>query len=262
MDFAHKNMKDFIKRKEDARSLGVELFQEVVSLSLEEYKAPPPDTTPVPPNSLHEDLGKLYASTKQVFLFFFFIFIIIIIFGHKLTSPLPSQSDTTDAYVNIGGDKICFHRFSFSFPPPPSFPPSLSSSLLPPLLSLLLLPLTSLSRAVLSAHTKPFANAIANAKDDDMTDALGVAGMEVEAFRSVCEICLFWQCGMFFFCVFENNMVLHIFQNRPPASFPFFSSFASFSLLSRILPPVLACDCAPFAKRDLRRLSCKESQRV
>jgi len=84
MDFAHKNMKDFIKRKDDARSLGVELFQEVVSLSLEEYKEPPPDTTPVPPNSLHDDFAKIYTSTKA--------------------------SDTTDAFVMIAGEKIPFHR--------------------------------------------------------------------------------------------------------------------------------------------------------
>jgi hypothetical protein len=76
MDYSHKNMKDFIKRKEDARSLGVELFQEVVALSLEEYKPPPPDSTPIPPNSLHEDFAKLFASTKN---------------------------GETDAYVNIAG---------------------------------------------------------------------------------------------------------------------------------------------------------------
>jgi len=84
MDFAHKNMKDFIKRKDDARSLGVELFQEVVSLSLEEYKEPPPDTTPVPPNSLHDDFAKIYGSTKA--------------------------GDATDAFVMIAGEKIAFHR--------------------------------------------------------------------------------------------------------------------------------------------------------
>ena len=107
MDFAHKNMKDFIKRKDDARSLGVELFQEVVSLSLEEYKviflppsffffysfsfltifflfffffkAPPPDTTPVPANSLHEDFGKLFASTKNVCFFsHYFVYSVIL----------------------------------------------------------------------------------------------------------------------------------------------------------------------------------------
>eukprot|EP00211_Chloroparvula_japonica_P002132 CAMPEP_0119118676 /NCGR_PEP_ID=MMETSP1310-20130426/476_1 /TAXON_ID=464262 /ORGANISM="Genus nov. species nov., Strain RCC2339" /LENGTH=436 /DNA_ID=CAMNT_0007108063 /DNA_START=138 /DNA_END=1448 /DNA_ORIENTATION=+ len=84
MDFAHKNMKDFIKRKEDARSLGVELFQEVVSMSLEEYKEPPPDTTPIPPSSLYDDFAKLYVSTKS--------------------------ADSTDAYVIISGEKIAFHR--------------------------------------------------------------------------------------------------------------------------------------------------------
>uniref|UniRef100_A0A6U2X1P7 BTB domain-containing protein n=1 Tax=Paramoeba aestuarina TaxID=180227 RepID=A0A6U2X1P7_9EUKA len=162
MDYAHKNMKDFIKRKDDARSLGVELFQEVVSLSLEEYKEPPPDTTPVPPNSLHEDFGKLFASTKQ--------------------------GDTTDAFVNINGEKICFHR------------------------------------AVLSAHTKPFANAISSAKDDDMSEALHVGPnhppMEPEAFRSVLKFVYFG---------------------------------------STDISPVLACDCAPFAKRfeafELQRIT-------
>jgi len=148
MDFAHKNMKDFIKRKDDARSLGVELFQEVVSLSLEEYKAPPPDTTPIPANSLHEDFRKLFANIKQ--------------------------ADTTDAFVNIGGEKINFHR------------------------------------AVLSSHTKPFAAAIAGAKDDDMTDVLGVANMEPEAFKSLLK-----------FVYFGNVDIT----------------------------PVLACDIAPFAKR-------------
>jgi hypothetical protein len=158
MDFAHKNMKDFIKRKEDARSLGVELFQEVVSLSLEEYKPPPPDTTPVPPNSLHEDFAKLFASTKQ--------------------------ADTTDAYVIIAGDKISFHR------------------------------------AVICAHTKPFATAISSAKDDDMTDVLNVTGMEPEAFRSVLKFVYFGDVD---------------------------------------ITPLLACDCAPFAKRyeayELQRIT-------
>jgi len=148
MDYAHKNMKDFIKRKQEATLLGVELFQEVVSLSLEEYKAPPPDTTPIPSNSLHEDFGKLYNSTKQ--------------------------PDTTDAFVSIAGDKICFHR------------------------------------AVMCAHTKPFATAITGAKDDDMTAVLGVLGMDPEAFRSVLK-----------FVYFGNVDIT----------------------------PLLACDCAPFAKR-------------
>jgi hypothetical protein len=84
LDYAHRNIKEFIKRKEDARSLGVELFQEVVSLSLEDYKEPPPDTTPIPPNSLYEDFAKIYVSSKS--------------------------GETTDAFVMIAGEKIPFHR--------------------------------------------------------------------------------------------------------------------------------------------------------
>ena len=158
MDFAHKNMKDFIKRKEDARSLGVELFQEVVSMSLEEYKAPPPDTTPIPPSSLYDDFAKLYASTK---------------------SP-----DTVDAYIVIQGEKIHFHR------------------------------------AVLGAHTKAFASAFNNAKDDDMSEALGVQSMAPDAFRAVLK-----------FVYYADTDIT----------------------------PLLACDVAPFAKKfealDLQRIS-------
>ena len=158
MDYAHKNMKEFIKRKEDARNLGVELFQEVVSLSLEEYKPPPPDTTPIPPNTLHEDFAKIYATTKS--------------------------GETCDAYVNIAGDKIFFHR------------------------------------AVVCAHTKPFANALSSTKDDDMTDVLGVTGMEPDAFRSVLKFIYYGD---------------------------------------QDITPLLACDCAPFAKRfeafDLQRIT-------
>jgi len=158
MDFAHKNMKEFIKRKDDARSLGVELFQEVVSLSLEEYKAPPPDTTPIPPNSLHDDFAKIYQASKA--------------------------GETTDAFVMVAGEKIPFHR------------------------------------AVVCAHTKPFAVAIGSAKDDDMTDILGMQGMAPEAFRSVLKFIYYGD---------------------------------------QDITPLLACDVAPFAKKfeafELQRIT-------
>jgi hypothetical protein len=158
LDYAHRNIKEFIKRKEDARSLGVELFQEVVSLSLEEYKEPPPDTTPIPPNSLHDDFAKIYAASKS--------------------------GETTDAFVMVAGDKIPFHR------------------------------------AVVCAHTKVFASAIAAAKDDDMTDILNVVGMAPEAFRSVLKFIYYGD---------------------------------------QDITPLLACDAAPFAKRfeasELQRIT-------
>jgi BTB/POZ domain len=75
-------------------------------------------------------------------------------------------------------------------------------------------------RAVMCAHTKPFASSISNAKDDDMTDVLGVTGMEPDAFRSVLK-----------FVYYGDEDIT----------------------------PLLACDCAPFAKRfeafELQRIT-------
>ena len=97
---------------------------------------------------------------------------------------LQNSGESCDAFVNIAGEKIFFHR------------------------------------AVICAHTKPFAACISSAKDDDMTDVLGVTGMEPDAFRGLLKFIYYGDAD---------------------------------------ISPLLACDCAPFAKRfeafDLQRIT-------
>jgi leucine-zipper-like transcriptional regulator 1 len=86
MNFAHANLKEFIAHKDRVASLGMPLFQEVVAVGLEEYKALEADTSPVPESSLIADFHKMFDET----------------IGNGSAQP--------DSFVTIEGQKLFFHK--------------------------------------------------------------------------------------------------------------------------------------------------------
>jgi len=84
-DFVHRNIQDFIKRKSEVEKLGIELFQELIALSIGEYVEPPPENDPAPPSTLIADFKKLHDSTMKTEVW-------------------------ADAYVQIESKRIPFHK--------------------------------------------------------------------------------------------------------------------------------------------------------
>jgi len=85
MDFAHQNIKAFIHAKDRLKDLGMELVQEVVEMSLEEYVPKPKDVTPVPDSTLIADFQRLYAGTA-------------------------SNETFADGFVTLKASRIPFHK--------------------------------------------------------------------------------------------------------------------------------------------------------
>lgn len=101
MDFAHRHIKVFVSHKEKLKDLGMELMQEIVDISLEEYVEMPKDETPVPESSLIADFRRLWEATN-------------------------SGNEFADAFVTIGSARVPFHKallaahaksFASLFPP-------------------------------------------------------------------------------------------------------------------------------------------------
>ena len=86
LDFAHQHIKDFVTHKNEVSSLGMPLFQEIVTSALEDYKPLPVDNSPVPHSTLIADFQRLFNDTVQ------------------------GGTGQADAYVMIGGTKIHFHK--------------------------------------------------------------------------------------------------------------------------------------------------------
>ncbi|MDP2434282.1 MAG: BTB/POZ domain-containing protein [archaeon] len=101
MDFAHRNIKEFVSHKEKLKDLGMELMQEIVDISLEDYVERPKDDSPVPDSSLVADFRRLWEATN-------------------------AGNEYADAYVTLGSTRIPFHKailaahaksFATIFPP-------------------------------------------------------------------------------------------------------------------------------------------------
>lgn len=86
LNFAHQHIKEFVQHKEQVAGLGMPLFQEIVTASLEEYKPLPAESGPPPPSTLLQDFHRLFDETVQ---------------------GGPGQPD---GFVVIGGSKIQFHK--------------------------------------------------------------------------------------------------------------------------------------------------------
>jgi BTB/POZ domain len=63
LNFAHKNIKEFVAREKDVHELGVPLFQEAMEISLNPYEELPEESEPLQPSTLNEDFKKLYEQT-------------------------------------------------------------------------------------------------------------------------------------------------------------------------------------------------------
>lgn len=86
LNFAHKNIKQFVAQKEQVASLGMPLFQEIVVASLEEYVPLPDEAHPPPPSTLIADFRTLFDETIQ------------------------GGPGTPDGFVTIGGSRLQFHK--------------------------------------------------------------------------------------------------------------------------------------------------------
>jgi BTB/POZ domain/PH domain len=70
LDFVHQNIKTLIKQKEEGKKLGIDLFQEVVTLTTEDYDEAAPGRAEfapaeVPPTTYVADFKTLYDATQE-----------------------------------------------------------------------------------------------------------------------------------------------------------------------------------------------------
>lgn len=89
MDFAHRHIKEFVSHKEKLKELGMELMQEIIDISLDNYIEKPETEIPIPDSSLLHDFRTLWEATDK-------------------------GDEWSDAFVMIGTHKINFHKALFA----------------------------------------------------------------------------------------------------------------------------------------------------